>query len=1295
VQEIVKNDDAVDGAIMEEVTLQSNLAPEIDRNPTRFHNEGDEVRKPEFSTSETDEGITLAKNSTIGDVIDQTKKEMGQGKKIIDVSIEPDDYAKKFTLEDVVHGGGDRGRSVADINNIIIETPRVNNDIPNTSTTEYPTFAEGGNELSDDTIVAIGRLVEKTMKGCTFSSDAARSIAEAKVTRYATRYVLSKLEISAIDHESKDKMNNPKEDDKMEIDEEFTTKVKANDDLSNEPTTLINKVVAPRDDDTKAIPIDKNQSITTNTDDVTQLMKESNPKDVRLSFQGDSDDEDESNDDGFGVLQLRPRIRKQRKSNIVASKLIRITIPSHTPKKETSTDARKIDAAVDITEDDVFVEDDPLSFYSTTEGEDACDANSSSMKDLTHDQLTKLQNEQKEDKMKIQAYLSAKLEQSNYNLQKEINQVRLDMLNKQTRQRNQLNEKHHRQLLSDEQKFKEGENLLLQKQKLEMQQMMLSQHGAQQLQSRHAHQRQQFEEGKAEMMKRYEQDIITQNQILNAHHKKRQAEGNMLIQDLTDKYHKQHELLIAKLSMLHEERFKQKRRDIEVQCSVAGAFQSESLARGKVNKSASHLTTSDSKGTVFGNVVSHDSVLRQKQRKGLMNTASIQLAVEIHNEGIIAITRSNQATDNDDRGRSSTFIPWGRSCTSFLYSIVIGEIPSECIMDQICRDGHGMLRGGLVKCMITDLRTSEDIAISERAKTFSQIQRANSNAHKSDMDSIERRLNNALVALKSMQAEYTDVKDKRDKLFAIHNEAVLQLELDCQQLDKFKAQAHNFFEQDGSPSQNIAVENQQKLLTAMLKYKGNYESSKSKETALREHLELSTKAVKTKKSEINTLQKEIVYSRQALASAKGNCDGTTLAVTVEFITASLGKIAEKRRFNRNKFNPEEKSNAIPQKMLRRRITTMLRPSVRMMLGAITAELPTSSSHSKDCFDIVHNDDESSLSPELRAEQLLLLALHPLSTKDPLPSVPVQAQPNQSWAEPGWKIRLDNPSFDRDTSYSILPVRSEGHLSQTMAATCSSCGRQAAALIKPRHLRMLTDPLAFECQTSVPSNSGYETKLSQAVVDADPLSATDDKCRLGYNFVYRPEMSDVVEKATKDAKNNNKRQRAPKVTTTATPKAQNKRKQTPTKKQKIEALASDLAKASDQPMIHSPDHHSQQIPPSHPPHQSIIGESHLPSQQTYRPQFQFQHQQQSQSHVMTLPQRSPSQQNLQFQQQQQQNMAAMRQLQQQYQVNPQQMQSNPMQFMHMLQHPVPGSIVPGSISIVTSHPDLQPQNKKSA
>jgi len=432
---------------------------------------------------------------------------------------------------------------------------------------------------------------------------------------------------------------------------------------------------------------------------------------------------------------------------------------------------------------------------------------------------------------------------------------------------------------------------------------------------------------------------------------------------------------------------------------------------------------------------------------------------------------------------------------------------------------------------------------------------------------------------------------------------------------------------------------------------------------------MSTKAMKKKKSEIDIVQKEIVYARQALASAKGRSDSTTLAVTVEFITASLGKIAEKRRLNINK----------TQKMLRRRITTMLRPSVRMLLGAINAQLPTISSHSKDCFDIVHNDDE--LSPELRAEQLLLLALHPPSTKDPLPSVPDQANPNRNWAEPGWQIRLDNPSYDRETSISIMPVRTEGHLSQAMAATCSSCGRQAAALIKPRHLRMLTDPLSFECQASDPSNSGSETIASHAAVIADPLSATDNKYRLGYNFVYRPEISDVVEKATKDATNNNKSQRAPKVTTTAIP----KRKRSPTKKQKIEALAAnDLAKA--------PDHHSQQISPSHPLHQSIIAESTIiPSQQTYRSQFQPQHQQQSQRHLMTLPQRSPSQQNLQFQQQQQQNMAAMRQLQQQYQVNSQLMQSNPMQF--MLQPSV--YPVPGSISIVTSPPDLQPQNKKSA
>lgn len=176
--------------------------------------------------------------------------------------------------------------------------------------------------------------------------------------------------------------------------------------------------------------------------------------------------------------------------------------------------------------------------------------------------------------------------------------------------------------------------------------------------------------------------------------------------------------------------------------------------------------------------------------------------------------------------------------------------------------------------------------------------------------------------------------------------------------------------------------------------------------------------------------------------------------------------------------PEEMRMTFHQKMLRRRITTMLRPSIQTMLAEIKkAHASKNSPMSKDCFDIVCGNDER-LSPDLRTEQLLLLALHPPSPKDPLPPVPDHSSPNQRWAEPGWQLIIDNPDFDfgkKSSSFSILPIRTEGHLCQKFLSICCSSGRQAAALIKPRHLRMLTDPLSFTSQASAPAETNPSAK----------------------------------------------------------------------------------------------------------------------------------------------------------------------------------------------------------------------------
>lgn len=361
------------------------------------------------------------------------------------------------------------------------------------------------------------------------------------------------------------------------------------------------------------------------------------------------------------------------------------------------------------------------------------------------------------------------------------------------------------------------------------------------------------------MKKRSEQELKAQNNILEAHHKKRQAEAETFIKELGAKCRQQQEGLKAKLFRLHEERFDNKKKTIEADCTlsleVSGEEASTSTTRtlssqeipliankmsvkSQQNQHEHDLQTVTHKAVREGSV-SHDAVIRQKRRKGLMNNATIQLAIEIHNEGIIAMTRSNNnlpeaggendkfSSDNQaSSGRSSVFIPWGIKARSFLYSIVVGEIPSGYFFDQIGRGlGRvGALGGGLVKCMMwvdfclilwpksnseciftrnllchltldnpsrsTDTRTSDDTAIAERSSILAQVQVSKS---KSRVEEIERRYNSVCSSMQALQAELTLITEKEEKIAAAHKEATLQFDRATQTLNKFKAQAQHFF----------------------------------------------------------------------------------------------------------------------------------------------------------------------------------------------------------------------------------------------------------------------------------------------------------------------------------------------------------------------------------------------------------------------------------------------------------------------------------------------------------------------
>ena len=139
---------------------------------------------------------------------------------------------------------------------------------------------------------------------------------------------------------------------------------------------------------------------------------------------------------------------------------------------------------------------------------------------------------------------------------------------------------------------------------------------------------------------------------------------------------------------------------------------------------------------------------RQKLRKSLSSGIPIQLAIDIHNEGIVAHYRSvadndtcgsptpvaqehgvkegetsNTATTSSNKHPSaemkkgvdtitecggkwssgpgkSKFFAWGIQAREFLYSVFCGEVPMGYLADEIDSTAKDALQGGQIKCMV-------------------------------------------------------------------------------------------------------------------------------------------------------------------------------------------------------------------------------------------------------------------------------------------------------------------------------------------------------------------------------------------------------------------------------------------------------------------------------------------------------------------------------------------------------------------------------------------------------------------
>ena len=263
----------------------------------------------------------------------------------------------------------------------------------------------------------------------------------------------------------------------------------------------------------------------------------------------------------------------------------------------------------------------------------------------------------------------------------------------------------------------------------------------------------------------------------------------------------------------------------------------------------------------------------------------------------------------------------------------------------------------------------------------------------------------------------------------------------------------------------------------------------------------------TKKSRGEKNTKKTAKSKTKSTKAVDIAEVTPTVNHVENTIAAIHAVAEKRRSQLNikkgtvgssvmNTSWERKLPGISDslrkslwhKMQRRRLTIVLRPTMSSILSEVqsmardeASDLSNSSkpntstrkvvtgSGKKSSTDLKDNNHTTDLS--VRTEQLLLLAMHPEAPSPLPPSVP-PFSPSTPWAEPGWQVVLDvpkeeGPSFLQRQRF--LPSKPLSLLQTSLLSECSSSpGRQAANMLKPRHLRILMAPLTRILQASAPA-----------------------------------------------------------------------------------------------------------------------------------------------------------------------------------------------------------------------------------
>jgi hypothetical protein len=175
--------------------------------------------------------------------------------------------------------------------------------------------------------------------------------------------------------------------------------------------------------------------------------------------------------------------------------------------------------------------------------------------------------------------------------------------------------------------------------------------------------------------------------------------------------------------------------------------------------------------------------------------------------------------------------------------------------------------------------------------------------------------------------------------------------------------------------------------------------------------------------------------------------------------------------------PTALKKSLWHKMHRRKQQIILRPAAETFVDELRlAVLDGAKSAGTATSPEKQSDVDEAL---VRAEQIFLLAMHPVAKEGALPSVPPKN--SDDWAEPGCHVILEVPEQCLPSG-SILPCRSTFPiLEKNLSEIASAPGRQAASLLRPSHFQCLSLPLsAVAVASSFAENCATKTQRSKYI-----------------------------------------------------------------------------------------------------------------------------------------------------------------------------------------------------------------------